>query len=498
MVGTSQSLEVLALSYILDLRSRKTHAGVPLIHQTSEHVVLANIFGTIKNLSPDTALNPWLQQITHGSVLPAKLWRVGFWEKQPKPIGPIEGNTEVDLVLQSEDCLVFVEVKMDAEASTGTKADPERSQLTRNLDVGFCRAEAEKKNFALIYVTPDLSEPKIVERIQGQTTPFPANPAIAPQAIASCLHWCPWSAIGDVLAQSYLGKLSSEVEQRIALDVLAYLSHKHLWNNTLPDDPLFYQDKLYRTLQRDGSAFIPYGKQKAERYQAWRTKPWSESSLRAYLDRLRIEDKALLKILADAGGALQQHTIMEKLPFLKDRTSASLRALKSHVNAGCRQLDSAQILAEGEGSGDHRIHEINRKLGELREVAIEVSRGFDVQEHLLERVPSDQAPAKDRPALRTQIPGRHRAWCVLDQHGKRLIAAFVDAKGSCSCRIYDYDTGRFVRRHPNARGSFRKVFASIITAGKEFAPPFQPDLVSSEKAGLPQELLNMAQRHEKS
>jgi hypothetical protein len=85
-------------------------------------------------------------------------------------------------------------------------------------------------------------------------------------------------------------------------------------------------------------------------------------------------------------------------------------------------------------------------------------------------------------------------WCVLDQHGKRLIAAFVDAKGSCSCRIYDYDTGRFVRRHPNACGSFRKVFANIITAGKEFTPPFQPDLVSSEKAGLPQELLNMAQR----
>lgn len=192
------------MSYILDLRSRESHAGVPLIHPTSEHVVLANIFGTIKNLSADAALNPWLQQITHGSVLPAKLWRLSFWEKQPKPIGPVEGNTEVDLVLESEDCLVFVEVKMDAEPSSGTKADPERNQLTRNLDIGFLRAEAEKKTFALIYVTPELSQPKIVARIQEQTASFPANPTIAPQTVASCLHWCPWSAIGDVLAQSYL------------------------------------------------------------------------------------------------------------------------------------------------------------------------------------------------------------------------------------------------------------------------------------------------------
>ena len=177
------------MSYILDLRRRESHAGVPLIHPTSEHVVLANIFGTIKNLSADAALNPWLQKITHSSVLPTNSWRFSFWEKQPRPIGSIEGNTEVGLVLQSEDCLVFVEVKMEAEASTGTKADPERNQLIRNLDVGFLRVGAEKKSFALIYVTPGLSQPEIVARIQGQTASFPANPAIEPKTVASCLHW---------------------------------------------------------------------------------------------------------------------------------------------------------------------------------------------------------------------------------------------------------------------------------------------------------------------
>jgi hypothetical protein len=59
--------------------------------------------------------------------------------------------------------------------------------------------------------------------------------------------------------------------------------------------------------------------------------------LRTYLLGLRQEDKALLKILADAGVALQQRTIMQELPFLRGKNSASLRSLKSHVNAGCRE-----------------------------------------------------------------------------------------------------------------------------------------------------------------
>ncbi len=46
------------MSLILELSDRKSHAGVPLIHPTSEHVVLADVFGIIKNLSFEAALNP--------------------------------------------------------------------------------------------------------------------------------------------------------------------------------------------------------------------------------------------------------------------------------------------------------------------------------------------------------------------------------------------------------------------------------------------------------
>jgi hypothetical protein len=348
--------------------------------------VLANVFGTVKNFSADAALNPWLRAATRKDSIGADSWKSSFWEKQQKPMGPVgEGSTEVDLILECDRWLVFVEVKMDAAPSQGTTSDPDRNQLLRNLDVGYRRAISGQKEFALVYVTPDTAEPEIVARFRKDQRAFPVNPDVDPKEICSCLFWSSWGLIGDVLAKSYGAGTLDGGERKFALDLLAYLSEKRLWRNTLVDDPLFYADKLYRSLRRSDSPFIPYGDGKEERYQGWRTKPWQEEKLREYLNGLRQADKALLKLIADAGGALQQRTIMEKIPFLKGRTSASLRSLKSHVNAGCRQLDCAQILAQGSGSGDYRIHEINRDLGELRPVVIAVAKEFEIQWHLLER-----------------------------------------------------------------------------------------------------------------
>ena len=154
---------------------------------------------------------------------------------------------------------MFVEVKMDAEASHSTKADPERNQLIRNLDVGFFRATRDRKTFALVYVTPDLVQPDVVTRIQTQPASFPANPQADERAIRACLYWSSWSDIGEVLAETYGSGLLTDVERRFALDLLAYLCQKGLWKSTLADDPLFYGNKLYRILRTDSSPFIPYG-----------------------------------------------------------------------------------------------------------------------------------------------------------------------------------------------------------------------------------------------
>jgi hypothetical protein len=151
---------------------------------------------------------------------------------------------------------VFAEVKMDAEPSQGTRSDPERNQLLRNLDIGYRRARQVEKAFALVYVTPDASEPDIVARLRTEPRTFPANADLDWQKISACLFWSSWSLIGNVVADSYIaGKLDS-VEQKFSLDLLAYLCGKRLWNNTLMDDPLFYEDKLYRSLRKSDSPFV--------------------------------------------------------------------------------------------------------------------------------------------------------------------------------------------------------------------------------------------------
>ena len=479
------------MSIILELRDRQTHAGAPLVHRDSEHVVLANVCGVLKNLPSDAALNPWLNRITNNTVGPAALWKFDFWEKQPRPQGVIEGSTEVDLVLESVTAVVFVEVKMGAAPSAGTKSDPERNQLIRNLDVGYVRALRDKKQFALIYVTPEQVQPEIVNRINNQAPAFPGSLNIDPAEIASCLCWSSWAAIGDVVADAYSAGRLDETAQKFALDALAYLAKKGLWRNTLADAELFHGDKLFRSLRRDGSPFVAYAERQRDSYQGWRSKAWTEEGLRRFLAGLRHNDKALLKILADAGGGLQQRVIMDKLPFLQGRSSASLRALKSHVNAGCKALDCAPILAEGSGSGDFRVHEINPALGELRAIVIDESKRFDIPWHLLERpIPaSRQEPATK--GSHVFMPGKTKAWYVIRGDAGRLIAAFVDAKRACSYRLYAFDSGRLIRKS-RADGSFRSVFASLMSAGVEFTPPYQPDLVATETQGLPAEIVEAA------
>jgi hypothetical protein len=140
------------MSIINQLRRRNSHAGIRLVHETSEDVVLSDVFGILKNLQPDSVVNPWLEHTTGGRCQASQNWHFGFWEWQQKPIGVDEGSTQVDSPVQSENTIVFVEVKMDAEPSAGTKGDSERNQLIRNLDVGYRRAVIEQKKFFLLYL----------------------------------------------------------------------------------------------------------------------------------------------------------------------------------------------------------------------------------------------------------------------------------------------------------------------------------------------------------
>ena len=485
------------MSIVLELRGHRSHAGTPLVHETSEDVVLSNIFGIVKNLNC-AVLSSWVRSVI-GVCQSTSEWSVDFWETQPRPIGVIEGSTIVDLVLESSNILIFVEVKMDAPASLGTTHDPKRNQLARNLDIGYRRATAGGKDFGLVFVTPELKEPAIVGRVRSSLGPFPTNLGVPPESIVACLRWAPWASVGDAVAEAYSSGSLEGCEQKFALDLLAYMVRKGLWRSTLADDEVFYLDKLHRPLRRDASPFAPYASRKSESYQGWRDKLWDEASLRQLLSEMRLEDRALLKMLADADGAMRQDQLMRKLPLLNGRSSASLRALKSHVNAACKALDRAPILAEGAGSGAARIHEIDRRLGPMRRLVIDIARQFDIDWRLLE--PVDRTASLPVEAATFTVDGAvplstrratsgNKAWFVLERNGSKEIGAFVNAKGSCSYRQYSLE-GHFLHIH-RQRGAFAEVFAHVLSDARRFYPPYQPDLQESESTGLPSDVVASA------
>jgi hypothetical protein len=47
---------------------------------------------------------------------------------------PVEGDSEIDLIIESSSLLVYVEAKLDSDISMRTTYDPDRNQIIRNID----------------------------------------------------------------------------------------------------------------------------------------------------------------------------------------------------------------------------------------------------------------------------------------------------------------------------------------------------------------------------
>ncbi len=88
-------------------------------------------------------------------------------------------------------------------------------------------------------------------------------------------------------------RLLEGTEWKLALDLLAYLKKKGLWNEAISPDILarVAGDKLYRVLDPDGT-FIPHRGRQNQRDQAWRSGSWTDAELRDFLASSSDEEKA--------------------------------------------------------------------------------------------------------------------------------------------------------------------------------------------------------------
>jgi len=88
--------------------------------------------------------------------------------------------------------------------------------------------------------------------------------------------------------------------------------------------------------------------------------------------------------------------------------------------------------------------------------------------------------------------GRNKAWYYhRGADGRGYFLAFVNAKGSCSRRTFDAETGRFLRKeYPQGGGAYQDKFASLIQNAKEVTVDSQPNLERDCKVRLPQAVLD--------
>jgi len=147
--------------------------------ENSEDAMTWNTFRTLSKIHPPQ----WFPVLFPGIKLKDREYdelKIHFWQEvPPPPKRPVrEGNTQVDLILETSETIIFIEVKYRSEISLSTTYDPERDQIIRNVDVGSYVAKEKGKNFYFLLLLPSSND------ISIQTlTGYRNNPSLVKEKI---------------------------------------------------------------------------------------------------------------------------------------------------------------------------------------------------------------------------------------------------------------------------------------------------------------------------
>ena len=136
--------------------SKGTVKGLPCLgSENSEDAMIWNVFKTLEKSNPEK----WFSEIFPRIVLDKDEQFIApmlkFWEKYfPPMLRPFpEGETHVDLTMETSNKLIFIEATYKADISKNTKHDPMRDQIIKNIDVGTWAAKKRGKEFHFVLLT---------------------------------------------------------------------------------------------------------------------------------------------------------------------------------------------------------------------------------------------------------------------------------------------------------------------------------------------------------
>ena len=89
------------------------------------------------------------------------------WQKRADNPRPVEGQTEVDIVFEGIEYLVFVEAKLSSPVSLETTYDPLRNQIIRNIDCAIEEAGGRQPLFWMFVKDrqPQFSYSEIIDKL---------------------------------------------------------------------------------------------------------------------------------------------------------------------------------------------------------------------------------------------------------------------------------------------------------------------------------------------
>lgn len=121
----------------------------------SEDAVTWNVFRTLRQIAPTV----WLPDLFSSAFPGAQLAHtehatVDLWKSVEPPPGLLleadEGDSEIDVVIETPSAVWFIEAKLTSDISTGTTTRVTRDQVLRNIDVGSYYAGTRSFFFSLL------------------------------------------------------------------------------------------------------------------------------------------------------------------------------------------------------------------------------------------------------------------------------------------------------------------------------------------------------------
>jgi hypothetical protein len=135
-----------------NMRSKKIEH---LKSENSEDAITWNVFRTLRQINPAlwfTRLFANSFQYDTRDIQKPNMVKIELWKSKLPPAtfpGP-EGRSEVDIIIENESLVWFIEAKYKSDISQGTTNHATRDQIIRNIDVGIAYAGNRKFYFSLL------------------------------------------------------------------------------------------------------------------------------------------------------------------------------------------------------------------------------------------------------------------------------------------------------------------------------------------------------------